>query len=95
MKLRADQIRRMPDTIRFGILCLPVCCRKLNTKIFITAFMPVFFLYGCRSWSCVSVEETGVWVLEGMVVPSRIFRARLVKVIVGLRQLQSEGEWNG
>ena len=81
----------MPDNIRFGILCLPGCCRKLNTKIFITTVMSVC-LYGCRTWSCVSAEEIRLRVLEGGAVPRRIFGAGLEKVIVDWRQLQSDGE---
>jgi len=38
------------------------------------------------------VEEIRLWLLEGRAVPRRIFGARMVKVIVGWRQLQSEGE---
>ena len=84
----------MSDTIRFGTVCLPGYCRKLNTKIFITTVMPVY-LYECRSWSCVSLEEIRLWVLERRAVPRRIFGARLEKVIVGWRQLHSEGERDG
>jgi hypothetical protein len=41
------------------------------------------------------VEGIRLWILEGRAVPKRIFGARMVKEIVGWRQLQSEGECDG
>jgi hypothetical protein len=38
------------------------------------------------------VEEIRLWVLERRAVSRRIFGARLEKVIVDWRQLQSDGE---